>query len=172
MLKQLADLKKEVAALETGELTPEQKVQVKQLMERYYEEKFGEWSQLDQKGRAHARALGFEPDTVSLPTAEARKHRYLRKHLLAPRREGDPPKIMPDAAMQEEARAASLTLLTKKNPQYLNQANVQRKKKLRQIKTLEKKIRSRIRSLQKDIEVQQVLEKVGGKLDTTFISQE
>ncbi len=172
MLKQLADLKKEVAALETGELTPEQKVQVKQLMERYYEEKFAEWTQLDQKGRAHARALGFEPDTVSLPTAEARKHRYLRKHLLAPRREGDPPKIMPDAAMQEEARAASLTLLTKQNPQYLNQANVQRKKKLRQIKTLEKKIRSRIRSLQKDIEVQQVLEKVGGKLDTTFISQE
>jgi len=172
MLKQLTDLKKEVAALETDELTPEQKVQVKQLMERYYEEKFVEWTQLRQKGLSRAVLQGLELGSVSLPTLEFKQYRHLKTQLLAPLIRGEEPKIQPSNVMQEEARFASLRVLTKQNPQYLNQANVQRKKKQKQIKALKKKIRGRIRSLEKNIEVQQVLAKLGGKLDTTFISQE
>ena len=164
----LTGMEKEVAQLRPDGLTPAQEKEVRELMNRYYEQKFSEWSRLHKIGLSRAAAEGFEPGATVLPRPESRKHAYLRNHLLAPYRKGETPKMQPDDMMQEDARLAVLQVLTKANPHYLNQANVQRKKKIKQIKTLEKKIRIRIRSLQKEPEVQVALETLGSKFDPRF----
>jgi len=172
LVQRLTTLKKEVENLQPDGLTPAQEKEVRELMNRYYLEKFQLYNQLHAIGINRGRADGFEDDMVILPREELITHRYLSKNLLAPRRLKDPPnaprKLAPNAVMERDAEDAVIKLLLQKNPRYLELANVQRKKKIKQIKTLEKKSRIRIRSLQKEPEVQVALETLGSKFDPRF----
>ena len=168
----LTGMEKEVAQLRPDGLTPAQEKEVRELMNRYYLEKFQLYNQLHAMGINRGRAEGFGDDMVSLPREELITHRYLSKNLLAPRRLKDPPnaprKLAPNAVMERDAEDAVIKLLLQKNPRYLMQANLQRKKKLKQIKTLETKSRMRIRSLQKETKVQEAIETLGSKFDPRF----
>ena len=168
----LTGMEKEVAQLRPDGLTPAQEKEVRELMNRYYLEKFQLYNQLHAIGINRGRAEGFGDDMVSLPREELITHRYLSKNLLAPRRLKDPPnaprKLAPNAVMERDAEDTVIKLLLQKNPRYLELANLQRNKKLKQIKTLEKKIRMRIRSLQKEPEVQVAIETLGSKFDPRF----
>ena len=171
MGQRLMKFEKEVAFLKKKGFTPEQVQQIDELKNSYYQKRFAEWQKLHEKGLTLATGRGLEPGSWWLPTnAEAEKHRYLDRHLLAKQFRGEKPQIMPDAVMQEKATTAALKYLTKQNPRYLMTADVQRKKKLRQIKTMEKKIRMRIRDLQKKPEIEQALNTLDSKLDPRFLS--
>ena len=168
MGQRLTKFEEEVVYLQKKGFTPVQVQEIDELKNRYYQKRFAAWSKLHEKGLARARAKGLERGSWSLPTPEAEMHRYLDSHLLAPQFRGEKPPLMPDAVMQDEATTAALKYLTKQNSRYLMTADAQRKKKEQQMKTMVKKIRMRIRSLQKEPEVQVALETLGSKFDPRF----
>ena len=167
--KRLNSLEKEATFLQKKGLTPEQEQEVERFMVQYYESKYSDWKKLNALGLSRAANKGYEPGTILLPTELSIQHRYLKNHLLAFTERGVPPKLKPDEIMQEDAKVAAIQFFSKKNARYTQQADVQYKKKQKQIKTMEKKIRMRIRNLQKEPEVQQALSTLDNKFDPRFL---
>ena len=171
--KELGDrlkrLEKEADFLQQKGLTPEQEKEIENFMVKYYENKYNEWKKLNTIGLARAAKQRFEPGTVLLPTDISRQHQYLKNHLLEFTERGVPPKLSPDDVMQENARVAAIQFFSKNNARYTQQADVQYKKKKKQIKTMERKIRMRIRILQEESEVQDALKTLDSQFDPRFL---